>query len=211
MPGTVYVWFAVLLSYIGITKLTITVLATTSESFSESEGPLGPKTSIEYDPSYQNIAGPYNDMFPLSGHNFTEKLLKSKDPWIVVFHDGFMSRNWQAMAESLRGVVWVGMVNRLVEKTLLDEIEYTTLENAETIIYPYGDKELKSREIARNANDAKFKALKSLPDVTKRLDINSLQGFLLESYMATPSRFPTIIITVTFWVSLAADKILSLL
>ena len=73
--------------------------------------------------------------------------------------------------------------------------EYGTLGNAEAIIYPYGEKSLKHRETARNANDAKFKALRSLPDVTKQLDINYLQNFLLESYVATPSRFPTVIIT----------------
>lgn len=149
----------------------------------------------DYDSVLHLPSGPYLDMFPLSGHNFTEKVLNSKDPWIVVFHEGAMSRNWRAMAESLRGVVWVGMIDRADEKGLLDEIEYATLGNAEAIIYPYGEKSLKHRETARNANDAKFKALRSLPDVTKQLDINLLQNFLLESYVATPSRFPTVIIT----------------
>ncbi|GAB1605431.1 hypothetical protein Ahia01_000825200 [Argonauta hians] len=207
---------AVLLSYIiGLTKQHLTTATDTSSLHSNNNNnnnndnpggnlgdepsinsPIGPDTPIEYDSSYhQTVTGYYSDIFPLSGHNFTEKLLTSKDPWIVVFHNGFMSRNWQAMAESVRGVVWVGMVNRDVEKTLLNEIGYATLDNVDTIIYPYGTKDLQTREVARNANDAKFKALKSLPDVTKRLDINYLQDFLLESYMATPSRFPTVLIT----------------
>ena len=76
----------------------------------------------DYDSVLHLPSGPYLDMFPLSGHNFTEKVLNSKDPWIVVFHEGVMSRNWRAMAESLRGVVWVGMIDRSDEKGLLDEI-----------------------------------------------------------------------------------------
>ena len=64
----------------------------------------------------------YRDMFPLTRKNFTEKVLRSKDPWIVIFHDGNMERAWKTMATHLRGLCWIGMVDVREEAKFLAEL-----------------------------------------------------------------------------------------
>ena len=64
----------------------------------------------------------YQDMFPLTWGNFTEKVLRSKDPWIVIFHDGQMDRAWKTMATHLRGLCWIGMIDTREERTLMKQI-----------------------------------------------------------------------------------------
>ena len=64
----------------------------------------------------------YRDMFPLTRENFTEKVLRSKDPWIVIFHDGNMERAWKTMATHLRGLCWIGMVDVREEAKFLAEL-----------------------------------------------------------------------------------------
>ena len=64
----------------------------------------------------------YRDMFPLTRDNFTEKVLRSKDPWIVIFHDGNMERAWKTMATHLRGLCWIGMVDVREEAKFLAEL-----------------------------------------------------------------------------------------
>lgn len=103
MTGSVYHYLLLLFALIRVVR---------------TDGSYGPPPATDYDSILHLPHGPYLDMFPLSGHNFTEKVLNSKDPWIVVFHEGVMSRNWRAMAESLRGVVWVGTIDRADEKKL---------------------------------------------------------------------------------------------
>ena len=54
----------------------------------------------------------FQDMFILTEKNVTEKLMKRKDAWIVVFHGGVVDLHWKTMASTLRGVVWVGLVDK---------------------------------------------------------------------------------------------------
>ena len=67
----------------------------------------------------------FQDMFPLTRENFTEKVLLNKDPWIVIFHDGSMERVWKTMATHLRGLCWIGMIDTRDSQTLLKEIVST--------------------------------------------------------------------------------------
>lgn len=64
----------------------------------------------------------YQDMFPLTSENFTEKVLRNKDPWIVVFHDGTMDRAWKTMAAHMRGLSWFGMIDTRDSELFLKEI-----------------------------------------------------------------------------------------
>ena len=64
----------------------------------------------------------YRDMFPLVRKNFTEKVLRNKDPWIIIFHDGSMDRAWKTMATHLRGLCWIGMIDTREEEAFLKEI-----------------------------------------------------------------------------------------
>lgn len=59
-------------------------------------------------------------MFPLTSENFTECLLRSKDPWIVIFHDGNLERQWKTMATQVRGLMWFGMIDVTRETELVD-------------------------------------------------------------------------------------------
>jgi hypothetical protein len=64
----------------------------------------------------------YIDIFPLTRGNFTAKVLKSKDPWIILFHDGTSLKSWKTMAVKLRGIVWVGAIHRSEQEDLLGRI-----------------------------------------------------------------------------------------
>jgi len=67
----------------------------------------------------------FKDMFPLTSENFTEKVLKCKDAWIVVIHDGKTSRSWMNMARALRGIVWVGMIDQTTEMEIINTLVST--------------------------------------------------------------------------------------
>ena len=61
----------------------------------------------------------FQDLFPLTSENFTISVLRTKDPWIVIFHDGSVQRPWKTMAMQVRGMAWVGLVDVTQEKELL--------------------------------------------------------------------------------------------
>ena len=63
----------------------------------------------------------YQDIFPLTREKFTEIVLRNKDPWIVIFHDGSMDRAWKTMATHLRGLCWIGIVDTRHSELLLKE------------------------------------------------------------------------------------------
>lgn len=67
----------------------------------------------------------FKDMFPLTSDNFTRKVLKRKDAWIAVIHDGKTSRSWMNMARALRGIVWVGMIDQTTDMELINKIVST--------------------------------------------------------------------------------------
>ena len=54
----------------------------------------------------------YRDILHLTNANFTDLVLKSKDPWVVIFHDGSFFRTWKSMAASMRGIMWFGLVSK---------------------------------------------------------------------------------------------------
>ena len=64
----------------------------------------------------------FRDIFPLTRDNFTETVLRNKDPWIVIFHDGAMERAWKTMATRLRGLCWIGMIDTRDSDILLRDI-----------------------------------------------------------------------------------------
>ncbi|XP_013406928.1 uncharacterized protein LOC106171236 [Lingula anatina] len=140
----------------------------------------------------------FNDIFPLTISNFSENVLRSKEAWIIIFHDGTMLKTWKSMTASVRGVVWVGMVDIRQEKQMLQDllnIDENNVPNAR--IYPFGskNKKLMKHIDVDSPNEAKLKALQSLPDKTQRIFKSDIHGFVLDSYMSHPSRFPTILIT----------------
>ena len=49
-------------------------------------------------------------------------VLKSTDPWIVIFHSGDLSNEWKNLAVANRGVVWFGMVDKRAETELMNTI-----------------------------------------------------------------------------------------
>lgn len=139
----------------------------------------------------------YQDMFPLTWGNFTEKVLRSKDPWIVIFHDGQMDRAWKTMATHLRGLCWIGMIDTREERTLLKQIDYNKDEDTGSRVYPYGDKRKKQKDWtrAKNQNEARSQAVSSLTDKTIKITGSGLQDFLVECFTAKPSKFPAYLIT----------------
>lgn len=68
----------------------------------------------------------YMDIFTLTKDNFTQEVLKSPDPWVILFHQGILERVWKDLAVGLRGVVWVGMVDTEAEGDLLQQIVSST-------------------------------------------------------------------------------------
>ena len=61
-------------------------------------------------------------MFELTEDNFEEMVLDTEDPWILLFTGGMLQKEWKTLAVSLRGVVWFGILNRLEQEDLLEEI-----------------------------------------------------------------------------------------
>lgn len=64
----------------------------------------------------------YQDLFPLTSENFTQNVLRNKDPWIIIFHDGSVEREWKTMATHLRGLCWFGLIDVKIEKDLISSL-----------------------------------------------------------------------------------------
>lgn len=64
----------------------------------------------------------YQDMFPLTADNFTTSVMRNRDPWIVIFHDGSVDREWKTMATQSRGTVWVGIIDVTKETELVKSL-----------------------------------------------------------------------------------------
>ena len=64
----------------------------------------------------------FKDIFELTEENFEEWVLEAEDPWVVLFTDGMLRKEWKTLAVSLRGIVWFGMLHRLQQEDLLYEI-----------------------------------------------------------------------------------------
>lgn len=137
------------------------------------------------------------DIFPLTGENFTESVLKSSDAWIVIFHSGQMKKSWKSMAVNLRGVVWVGMVDTRSEADLLENMKYKVNHDPEARVYPHGPLSLKKKSWvnAKNPNEARLLAVDSIPDSSLKIKGKNLQEFLVDCFMSKPSRFPLILLT----------------
>lgn len=139
----------------------------------------------------------FKDMFPLTSDNFTEKVLKRKDAWIAVIHDGKTSRSWMNMARALRGIVWVGMIDKTTEMEIINILNVTSVGTPNAVVLPYGSAEWKQKQVAAVTTpmEAKAKAVASLPDLTHKLSASALNDFLMTCYMASPSKFPAILLT----------------
>lgn len=61
----------------------------------------------------------YRDLVHLTSENFTDLVLKAKDPWVIIFHDGNFYKTWKTMAALMRGIIWMGLVNK-EEKSILN-------------------------------------------------------------------------------------------
>ena len=75
-----------------------------------SDTQIGPQTDDKTTPALTKNEM-YRDLIHLTNDNFTEIVLKAKDPWIVVFHDGNIFKPWKAMAANVRGIIWMGLVH----------------------------------------------------------------------------------------------------
>ncbi|XP_067677882.1 uncharacterized protein [Haliotis asinina] len=139
----------------------------------------------------------FQDIFPLTAGNFSDLVIKRPDPWIVIFHTGMLERSWKSMAVSLRGVVWVGMVDLNNNEQLLQEIGYSADNDSDARVYKHGTKKtkLKSWRRVSDPNTARSTAVSSIPDTTLQLTSDDLEDFLIDSYMSKPSRFPAVFIT----------------
>ena len=61
----------------------------------------------------------YKDLFQLTGSNYSKKVFGKTESWVVIFHEnGSFATGWKSMAASLRGIVWVGVVNIEEEKDI---------------------------------------------------------------------------------------------
>ncbi|XP_069128050.1 uncharacterized protein [Argopecten irradians] len=139
------------------------------------------------------------DILPLTQENFTNLVLNTKDPWIIIFHDGTMSMAWKKMAVGARGIVWLGMIDKTKNDELISDMGYNLAKDGEARVYPYGSLQHKKKKwvSVKNPNDAKIAAIKSLPDETLKMKGKDIQDFLLECFSASPSRFPLILLTDT--------------
>ncbi|XP_033737829.1 uncharacterized protein LOC117325595 [Pecten maximus] len=141
----------------------------------------------------------YLDILPLAQENFTDVVLNSNDPWIIIFHDGTMSMAWKKMAVGARGIVWLGMIDKTKNHELLSGMGYDSAKDGEARVYPYGGLQHKKKKwvSVKNPNDAKIAAIKSLPDKTLMMKGKDIQDFLVECFSTSPSRFPLIILSDT--------------
>ncbi|XP_046336458.2 uncharacterized protein LOC124118398 [Haliotis rufescens] len=139
----------------------------------------------------------FQDIFPLTVGNFTDLVINRPDPWIVIFHKGMLERGWKSLAVSLRGVVWVGMVDLNNNKQLLQQIGYSADNDSDARVYKYGTQKtkLKSWRRVSDPNTARSTAVSSIPDTTLQLTSDDLEDFLIDSFMSKPSRFPAVFIT----------------
>ncbi|XP_045159679.2 uncharacterized protein LOC123525053 [Mercenaria mercenaria] len=138
----------------------------------------------------------YQDLFPLTSENFTQTLLRNQDPWIVIFHDGYVEKEWKTVATHLRGLCWFGLIDVTTERDLIDSLEYDNSQGPARF-YPYGDRKTKERKwrLVNSQNEARTAALASLPDKTQRISGDSIRDLLLECFTSRPSKFPAYIIT----------------
>ena len=68
----------------------------------------------------------YRDFLVITSENFEGKVLKETEPWIVLFHEGEILRNWITLAASIRGLCWLGMVNIKENKDILNTLVMKT-------------------------------------------------------------------------------------
>lgn len=64
-------------------------------------------------------------------------------------------------------------------------------------VYPYGNKKMKQEKwkAVKTPNEARETAMDSLPDRVTKVKGKDIQGFLMDSFTSSPSRFPTIMFT----------------
>ncbi|XP_078657082.1 uncharacterized protein LOC144903121 [Branchiostoma floridae x Branchiostoma belcheri] len=137
----------------------------------------------------------YLDMFPLTKSNFTKEVLDSEEAWIVIFHTGSLTLEWKRMAVALRGVVWVGMIDRKEEKDLLQTLDYDMVKTHAARVYHSGETGSdKPWTYVDSPLDARIQACSSIPDSLASVDDAGLQDFIYQSYASTPTRFPAVLI-----------------
>ena len=100
--------FVVLIVSINVCRME-TIVKTKQFEIPQQETPLSPNEK-------------YLDIFPLTKENFTESVMKNKDPWIIIFHEGSIPRAWKTMASTLRGSTWFGMIDITSEQHLVKNI-----------------------------------------------------------------------------------------
>ncbi|VDH91806.1 Hypothetical predicted protein [Mytilus galloprovincialis] len=137
------------------------------------------------------------DIFPLTTDNFTESVMKNKDPWVVIFHEGSIPRAWKTMAASLRGSAWFGMVDINSEEKLVKKIKYENSTDNLARVYPYGlpAKKKNSWKYVKNAEQARLAVIECIPDTSLKIKGRDVQDFLFESFATNPSRFPAVFFT----------------
>ena len=64
----------------------------------------------------------YRDVFILSESNFTDCVMRSRDPWVVIPFAGGGLEHWKRLAERMRGVAFFGTIDITQEANLLSEL-----------------------------------------------------------------------------------------
>ncbi|XP_033637153.1 uncharacterized protein LOC117298037 isoform X1 [Asterias rubens] len=137
----------------------------------------------------------FKDMFELTEDNFEEMVLDTEDPWIVLFTGGMLQKEWKTLAVSLRGVVWFGILNRLAQEDLLEEIDFNVRKNPPARVYPYGGTKQKGKWVdVQSAKEAERIAVYSLPDISKTIDLKEMNQFIYDSYLMLPPCFPAVFV-----------------
>ncbi len=137
----------------------------------------------------------FKDMFELTEDNFEEMVLDAEDPWIVLFTGGMLQREWKTLAVSLRGVVWFGILNRIQQEDLLEEIDFNVQKNPPARVYPYGGTKQKGKWVdVQSPKEAERIAVNSLPDISKTIDLQDMNKFIYESYLMLPPIFPAVFV-----------------
>lgn len=163
---------------------------------------LGAVGSVTSQPPNDNVQSSvlnpeemFRDMLPLTRDNFTAEVFRTKDPWIVIFHDGSVAREWKTMATHMRGLCWFGVVDITNDTKFLEDIKFNKDRDIARV-YPYGDKTAKERSMRRvsTQNEARTVILSSLPDKTFPLTSGNMQDFFTECFLSHPTQFPTYII-----------------
>ncbi|RUS73290.1 hypothetical protein EGW08_018939, partial [Elysia chlorotica] len=143
------------------------------------------------------------DIFLLSQSNFTNCVLRSRDPWVVIPTSGDALGVWKRLVKSLKGVAFFGTINPTQDAQLLSELNFPTQSSVESgavvaRVYPYGKANVKARQYQdiSDPDDIQSFIVQSLPGdtVTSVGSDEELNEFLMNCLLNAPTKFPVVFI-----------------